>query len=419
MFDIDQLQVRHPADIMAMLITTATISHTAIERMSMDEPEPRPDAASRGEHAADLIAGLFANAGWRVRQLNGDGSPAGDMLVRRGAAAYVVDVKVAAEGRSDRLIPLWSQAYLQALHAAGGKHAALAVIAAPRISKRAAEQVLKFASDFAPDAAVGIVDFDGLRVFRGPRLDSLNAEHEALSPKLPSAASEPSELFSDLNQWMLKVLLAPELPENLLAAPRGHYENASQLARAADVSVMSAFRLVQQLSRDGYLHESRGGLHLVRREDLFRRWREASARRIVEAPACFLLRGDPQKELPRMIRSGRGCLALFAAASALGLGFVKGVPPHVYLPRLDARSLAALKNIRVAENGEPPDIILRQAQAPQSVFRGAVQPKDIPVSDILQVWLDVSSSPSRGDEQAELIRRRVLGKVIGGEYADG
>ena len=405
--------------ITAMLITMATVFDTTIERMPMDEPEPRPDAASRSGHAADLVAGLFADAGWRVRRYDSANSPAGDMHVRRGAASFVVEVKAAAEGRSDRLIPLWSQVYLQALHAAGDKYTALAVIAAPRISKRAAEQVLKFASDFAPGASVGVVDFEGLRVFRGPRLDSLNAEHSPLSSKLPSAASEPSELFSDLNQWMLKVLLAPELPESLLAAPRGHYENASQLARAADVSVMSAFRFVQQLSRDGYLHESRDRLHLVRRKDLFRRWREASARRIVEVPACFLLRGDPQKELPRMLRSGRGCLALFAAASALGLGFVKGVAPHVYVPRLDARSLAAWKNIRAADSRESPDIMLRQAQAPQSIFRGAVYAKDVPVSDILQVWLDVSSSPSRGDEQADLIRRRLLGNVIDGEHAEG
>jgi DNA-binding MurR/RpiR family transcriptional regulator len=42
-------------------------------------------------------------------------------------------------------------------------------------------------------------------------------------------------------------MLAPEVPEQLLSAPRGLYENASQLARSASVSVMSAFRFLQQL----------------------------------------------------------------------------------------------------------------------------------------------------------------------------
>ena len=40
-------------------------------------------------------------------------------------------------------------------------------------------------------------------------------------------------LFSDLNQWMLKVLLAESIPANLLSAPRARYRNPTELARAA------------------------------------------------------------------------------------------------------------------------------------------------------------------------------------------
>ena len=70
-------------------------------------------------------------------------------------------------------------------------------------------------------------------------------------PHSPALASrpqpEPVHLFTDLNQWMLKVLLAPELPSPLLSAPRGGYQNASELARAAGVSVMTAYRLVERV----------------------------------------------------------------------------------------------------------------------------------------------------------------------------
>jgi hypothetical protein len=34
--------------------------------------------------------------------------------------------------------------------------------------------------------------------------------------------------------------------------------------------------------------------------------------------------------------------------------------------------------------------------------------------DVLQVWIDVASHPSRGREQADLIRKRVLQRVIEG-----
>jgi hypothetical protein len=129
---------------------------------------------------------------------------------------------------------------------------------------------------------------------------------------------------------------------------------------------------------------------------------------------CFILRGHPQVELRRMFRSGRACLGLFAAAEALHLGFVQGVPPHIYVRGFGPANIAAWKNIVPAEQGEEPNIILRQAAAPQSIFRGVVRADDMPVCDILQVWLDVSSHPSRGQEQAELIRRRVLEPIIQG-----
>jgi hypothetical protein len=35
--------------------------------------------------------------------------------------------------------------------------------------------------------------------------------------------------------------------------------------------------------------------------------------------------------------------------------------------------------------------------------------------DVLQVWLDVGSHPSRGREQADLIRKRVLQRVLDSE----
>jgi len=37
------------------------------------------------------------------------------------------------------------------------------------------------------------------------------------------------------------------------------------------------------------------------------------------------------------------------------------------------------------------------------------------ISDVLQVWVDVASHPSRGREQADLIRKRVLRHVIEGD----
>jgi hypothetical protein len=339
------------------------------------------------------------------------------MVIDRDGVSYSVEVKLASEGRSDRLIPLWSQALLQAAYVAHSGSVPLAVVAAPSISPHVAEQILGFAAKHSPEAAAGVIDFEGLRRFRGRGLQNLNADHaiqHAISRAMPR---ESLDLFSDLNQWMLKVLLAPELPENLLSAPRDRYPHASALAQAAKVSVMSASRFVRHLKRDGYLDPSVPYLRLVRRESLFQRWESSTAaRRVRELPVRFLL---PTANLERLLHQESACLGLFAAADRLGFGFVHGVPRHVYVKRLSVASLAKWKNVVPAEQHEVPDLIIREASVPNSVFRGLVSVDGVPVSDVLQVWLDVSSHPARGQEQADMIRDRVLDQLIHRERALG
>ena len=380
----------------------------------MDNAHFQPKSARhRHGQAEQLLVKAFEEAGWRIKRQPGN-RPGPDLLLRRPGVSYAAEIKVGVEGRSDRLVPLWSQACLQAARMAG-EHMPLAVVAAPEIAPKVAEQILNFAREYAPDAAAGVIDFAGLRMFHGPQLESLNAEAPASHALESHAPKEQRHLFSDLNQWMLKVLLAPEVPDALLSAPRGRYGNASQLARAAHVSVMSAFRLVQQLQREGYLHESGAHLRLVRRDDLFRRWQASALRRINEAPMRFLLRGaDSRPALQHMLDSGRACLALFAAAEALGVGFVEGVPPYVYVRRLSPASLSAWKNLVPIAPGEPPDVIVRQAPFPESVFRGMVRPRGIASCDVLQVWLDVFEHPARGQEQADFVRSRLLNRIIEG-----
>ena len=63
------------------------------------------------------------------------------------------------------------------------------------------------------------------------------------------------------------------------------------------------------------------------------------------------------------------------------------------------------------------DMYGRIPENSESVFRGAVQRDGVPVSDILQVWLDVSSHPARGKAQAAEIRKKVLFRFFKKERA--
>jgi hypothetical protein len=375
----------------------------------------KSESVRSSESAAEsLLARIFQKSGWKVEHRAGTGpDDAIDLLVRQKGVAYAIELKAAPEGRSDRLVPLLAQAILQARRDASARVRPLAVVAAPRIPERVADHLVRFAQDYGEGVAVGVIDFEGLSRFRGAQLEALDAQPPRMRPAAaPPLRRDSGQLFSDLNQWMLKVLLAPEIPDALLTAPRGSYRSASELARAANASVMSAFRFLRQLEREGYLHEAAPHLTVVRREHLFGRWQVIAAGTVRESPMKFVLRGDAKSQLRKLLADQPACLALFAAAEALGSGHVDGVPPYVYVERLQAASLSAWKTLRPCALGEAPDVIVRQAPAPQSVFRGMVRAKGVLSCDILQVWLDMAAHPARGAEQADLIRRRFLRTVI-------
>jgi hypothetical protein len=380
-----------------------------------------------------LLADAFRKAAWKVTVQHRDHDQRFDLFVANRKHRYAVEFKAASEGRGDRLIPLLAQAILEAQAKACSLNRSvvpLAVVGAPRISESVAEEAMSFASQYAPDIAIGLIDLEGLRVFKGSGLELLNARRVFVARRLMPIQGSPAHLFSDLNQWMLKVLLAPRLPEKFLSAPRKEYRNASQLAGAAQVSVMSAFRFVRQLEVEGFLDSSRGSLELVRVPELMRRWQAVSLRPVRELSMRFIVRGDSdqlyqslrsyvsesQSAVPSRSRQPgrplpRVCLALFAAADALGTGFVHGIAPYIYFERPDNEAFRRL-GLQISDNGAPADVYVRIPSAHEAIFRAAVERDGLPVCDILQVWLDVSSHPARGSAQAEEIRRRVLAPIF-------
>lgn len=372
---------------------------------------------SRGENAEALLAELFEAHGWDV-----DRAPARtscDLVIRRGAQRFVVEIKSLAEGRPDRVIPMLSQAILQAqayAHAADNAQP-LAVVSVGNASLSLQKQLEAFAEKYAPHTAVGLVSDSGLRYFRGAGLEELNAEPEEPRRYGGSSSHHRTNLFSDLNQWMLKVLLAPEIPNHLLNAPRQKYKSGSELADAAQVSAMSASRFLQQLRNEGYLDDSSRYLTLVRRQELFRHWRSAMMRSSPELPMRFLIRSPVQKQIYSLLADNEeeACLALFQAAEALGLGHVSGVPPYVYVPKLPQPGGKKWRALVAVPSSEMPDLIVRQALSPKSIFRGAVHRNGSFVSDVIQVWLDVANHPSRGQEQANLIYEKILRPIVGRE----
>jgi hypothetical protein len=381
-----------------------------------------------------VVADVFRQEGWRVLEQPRVDESSPDLIAEHAGKKYIVEIKRSSEGRRDRVIPLLAQAILEVrslAHHVPGRPTGVALVVANYIPESIAEQVQHFGREHAPDIAVGVLDLHGFRSFAGHGLERFNAERpRGQELPLPGRGPVSPQLFSDLNQWMLKVLLAPSIPASYLSAPRLRYQGASQLAQAADVSVMSAFRFIEQFSKEGFLEQERVGLRLVRKEELMDRWLGANRRSLPEFAVRWILpRGkDALREAVRSYhgaggklpsRSGkankgsplagrpRACLGLFSAAEALGVGFVHGVQPYLYMERPE---LGVLETLGLSAKGaeQHSDVYIRIPRNRESVFRGVVLNDGVPACDIIQVWLDVAQHPSRGKEQAELIWRRIL-----------
>lgn len=394
-----------------------------------------PRRSLRQSSLERAVVDTFRRGGWRVVSRPHIAGASPDLLVRRGDRQYVVELKSSAEARRDRLVPLLAQAILQAKAAAAKADLSprarpLAVIGAANLSESLIEELRSFVAEVVPDVSIGIIDLEGSRVFIGDDVEALSRLVPRAKRSHPFPHLGPQlHLFSDLNQWMLKVLLAPKLPDHLLHAPREKIESVSDLAKAAHVSLMSASRCVGLLRAEGFVDESRA-LHVVNVEALLDRWRAAGRKPIREVPMRWVIPGDPERQLSEAVRAylkklesamsalrnrrahqgaphPRVCLGLFAAADALGFKFVRGVAPHLYLERLDSWALESL-GLVPAHPGQSANVFIRVPSFRESLFRPAVMRDGIPVCDVLQVWLDVADHPARGARQAQEIWRRVL-----------
>jgi DNA-binding MarR family transcriptional regulator len=386
---------------------------------------------SKGEQYESQLADMFRDSGWEVRRQPRVPGEA-DLIIKNDNFEYVVELKRAAESRRDRVVPLLAEAILQAQAYAQRlpQARALAIIASPHLSPPVVGQALEFQQSYARDVAVGFFDDRGFRLFRAPGLESLNSSPEIEQLRLGVPELKSYSLFSDLGQWMLKVILAQYIDAKFLRAPRRKIRNASELALAANVSQVSASRLVRQLEAEGFLDRYADQLELVRVHDLLEEWQAAERRAFKEIPCRWIIPGQGGKGFESALREyrarqpredsvasyadrrpARACMGLFAAAEALGLGFVHGVPPVLYIERLEAELIQQLGISQ--ERASQADVYLRIPAHKESVFRPAVERNGVLVADALQVWLDVSNHPSRGKEQADRIRDQILSPLLG------
>ncbi len=367
----------------------------------------------------DQEQGLTAqlrSLGWRVRT----GSNNALLLERKGLRFLAHPVR-APQSYTTLLEAFMARAWLESQAQAKKQGARpLAMLAAPVISDALIDKLALYMDRVAPDAHWAITDDRGRVEFRGPRFagQSLSVPASTVAqPSMARRAPKRASLFSDVHQWLLKVLLAAHIPKRLLSAPRGPFRNASVLAEAANVSQPSVSRFLSRLEQEGFLDRSRGELRLAKASLLLERWRTSTWKPAHEVGARLLLSSRQANVLPLAISAAtstprkpgqRLCLGLFAACDALELHRVKGAPVHLYMEDPSPQALESLGLVHVSA-GERADVLIRVPHWPETVFRGVVAGKGGALAtDVIQCWLDVSHSANRGSEQADFLWRRAL-----------
>lgn len=352
---------------------------------------------------------------YQTRRARWDGAR---MLLGLGAKTFAAVIRT-GDGRTDRLLPQMALAILEARTYAQSaeknvKPMAIALVdQLPPLLVRAVDEMVE---KLAPKFPMAIVDHQGRWSIRVPGLSSSEFQKVSRFHGTELSAPQAVNLFSDANQWMLKMLLAWYLPEGLIGAPKIQYRSGRQLAEAAGVSHVSANRFLAQLRQSGFLGRSSDFIHLVQREKLLLRWRDAINNSKKEIPARFLFSSNAEFFMRQLMQQnfGKVCLGFFAAADKLHFGHVNGVAPYVYVPKLAQIVIGegSWKILMPTKRHETADLYLRQAPFPISIFKGAVERDGEMCADVLQIWLDVSHHPARGQEQADLIYRHCLRSIV-------
>lgn len=397
-------------------------------------------------HGVKRILHLLKKRGFRVRELEvrvpAEGVSRGlqlDFLMSRGGRSFGVEVKVGRK-LADWLFHWMAHPILvlQAARRLKGWEPLLAIYVDSidqRIVQRFKGQIALYAPDLwwlVADAHGSLVahlpsgdeeeigDFRGRK--RGPasRVDSEGPSRSLLhSPRSGYASAKLS--FSDLDQWLLKVLLFARSKAAGWGGPRGSIRNIAQLAKLAAVSPPLVYRWAAAMERSGYLVKRMGRVPVLENLNaLLGEWRgryRVSDNDPIPCSPVFGERVDrPFREefldrLRHLPDNSPPCaLTGHLACRFYRLKHSEARSINLYFSGEPSALMEALQLVPSADPGAA--IVLLRPRHPRSVF-GGISPLDgVSVCDILQVYLDLYHLPDRGREQADFVHERMLGPLL-------
>jgi len=346
----------------------------------------------------------------------GPGGPRFDFILVHPPRRHAVEIVSVPAPRIADVIGRFATAILRinAAEPPSGAECLVAVVM-PSFGQKVIVAVTEFMSQYAPKLAWALVDFKHRLHFADPQAGrthttALDAPADSPAPPPSSTGPRTSRLFTDLNSWMLKILLLSEATIEGWPGPRERIDNPTRLSRVAKVAVQTAHSFFKTFAEHGFVRMSQTrGVHVVRARALLELWLAHEQQRPVVRTFARSVYGvlDNWKRLAGGAGQTRFALGGFDACRRHGVlhTAVSGVPVLVHGESVPA--LVGAWDLQYCSEAEAQLVFVNQ-QAEESVFRGVIRQAGVPVVDILQAALDVAPMPNRGIEQAELIVERIL-----------
>jgi hypothetical protein len=329
---------------------------------------------------------------------------------RVGGVELLVEVKTVASPVVDDVLARLALGVLQARRDVVGSASPMVAVVVPSLGKKVETAASRFMAEHALEVGWALVDHLGNArvVVPSLRLD-LEKRCARVATANPNRASV--RLFSDLNRWLLKVLLLADAPDELWQGPRRPVLSASDLSQAAGVSPEMVRRFLNAFEEQDFLRRSPNGLRLVRRSALLELWRANEALDVRAGVAVQrMLRGSGawQGLVATPGFADAVVVAGFEACRLLGIlhAATPALPEvHAVLPISTIVNRFGLEECLPAEA----ELVLLPPRHPASVLRGRLRREGLWVADPLQAGLDVLRHPARGHEQSEYVLKEVLG----------
>ena len=297
------------------------------------------------------------------------------------------------------------------------------VVELPYVTAKTFRAARDFIDRVAPGTNFKLVGADGTSA-RSSAADGSTLRQRGARSEPETTATSPGELFTDMHQWLLKVLLLKHLERRPMSL-----RELETMSKAGNTkpSLTSVQRFVEAFTELGHLVRDVDGFRVVRRTELMRRWlgRMEVTRewRIPVRPfydeaqlVSALARQSAENTERSESKTASAALAGFAACEARGvLHVLERGPLEIHV---DGRAMSEIwKHAERCDRKGATVFVIPSAAFALSIYGPLTwelaSKEKLQPGDLVQAALDAWTHPLGGKEQAMHIIEDVL------EWRDG